>query len=220
MQNKYLEDINKIEDDYTGQIVKILNAARMAISEVTDSKLEGNRAKYQLPIVNQAMEQIEAIRNGYFTKAESKIAAYKKALTEEKPDTRSTSEKLLDAINLSNRIAIEQMKAKALTNDELFQIGGDTMDKTLVQVIKAELSTRAAAMDNDNPDKITLQQGAHRMKAITDNDLIAEAERALAEHSTYREQFLPGTELNEKLTIKNPREFLMQDVEKVAEYHE
>ena len=214
MENKYLQRLQEIDKLYEGKIVEILNNCRIAMSQADDIYLPEKVNKYKLDMINKAMQLIDDIRNEYLKKATTDIAQQKAILTQPKPDTRSTTEKLLAAIELSNTIQLTTMQLRTKSTNELISLGTNQEDTVLVDCIKSELQTRLNSMPKESAqEKQELRSAINNMKPLTELAKLEIAENQIKQSQAYYEELLPGVGIGEKLNIGNPRTYLMQDVE-------
>lgn len=214
MENKYLERLQEIDKLYEGQIVDILNKCRIAMSQADDIYLPEKVNKYKIDMINKAMELIDNIRNEYLQKATTDLEQQRAILTQPKPDTRSTTEKLVDAINLSNKIQLNTLQLRTKSTNELISMGTNQTDSVLVDCIKSELQTRLNSIpDEKSQEKQELRSTINTMKPLTELAKLEMAENQIKQSQAYYQELLPGVGMGEKLNIGNPRTYLMQDVE-------
>lgn len=214
MENKYLERLQEIDKLYEGQIVDILNKCRIAMSQADDIYLPEKVNKYKIDMINKAMELIDNIRNEYLQKATTDLEQQRAILTQPKPDTRSTTEKLVDAINLSNKIQLNTLQLRTKSTNDLISMGTNQTDSVLVDCIKSELQTRLNSIpDEKSQEKQELRSTINTMKPLTELAKLEMAENQIKQSQAYYQELLPGVGMGEKLNIGNPRTYLMQDVE-------
>lgn len=214
MKNKYIDKLNELDNAYKGQIIQILNSCRIAMSKADDVYLPEKVNKYKLEMIDKAIGKINEIKQDYIRQATSQLELEKAALQQPKPDNRSTTEKLLDAINLSNTIQLNTMQLKTKTQDELIELGREQEDSILVDCIKSELQNRLNTIPEEKAaDRQELRTLIKSMKPYTELDKLEVAEKQVQDYQKYYDEFMPGVELGEKLNIGNPRTFLMKDVE-------
>ena len=214
MENKYIDKLNELDNAYKGQIIQILNSCRIAMSKADDVYLPDKVNKYKLEMIDKAIGKINEIKQDYIRQATSQLELEKAALQQPKPDNRSTTEKLLDAINLSNTIQLNTMQLKTKTQDELIELGREQEDSILVDCIKSELQNRLNTIPEEKAaDRQELRTLIKSMKPYTELDKLEVAEKQVQDYQKYYDEFMPGVELGEKLNIGNPRTFLMKDVE-------
>lgn len=214
MENKYLERLQEIDKLYDGQIVDILNKCRIAMSQADDIYLPEKVNKYKVEMIDKAMELIDNIRNEYLQKATTDLEQQRAILTQPKPDTRSTTEKLVDAINLSNKIQLNTLQLRTKSTNELISMGTNQTDSVLVDCIKSELQTRLNSIpDEKSQERQELRSTINNMKPLTELAKLEMAENQIKQSQAYYQELLPGVGMGEKLNIGNPRTYLMQDVE-------
>ena len=214
MKNKYIDKLNELDNAYKGQIIQILNSCRIAMSKADDVYLPEKVNKYKLEMIDKAIGKINEIKQDYIRQATAQLESEKAALQQPKPDNRSTTEKLLDAINLSNTIQLNTMQLKTKTQDELIELGREQEDSILVDCIKSELQNRLNTIPEEKAaDRQELRTLIKSMKPYTELDKLEVAEKQVQDYQKYYDEFMPGVELGEKLNIGNPRTFLMKDVE-------
>ena len=214
MENKYLERLQEIDKLYEGQIVDILNKCRIAMSQADDIYLPEKVNKYKVEMIDRARELVDNIRNEYLKKATTDLEQQRAILTQPKPDTRSTTEKLVDAIDLQNKIQLNTMQLRTKATDELISMGTNQTDSVLVDCIKSELQTRLNSIpDEKSQERQELRSTINTMKPLTELAKLEMAENQIKQSQAYYQELLPGVGVGEKLNIGNPRTYLMQDVE-------
>lgn len=214
MENKYLERLQEIDKLYEGQIVDIINKCRIAMSQADDVYLPEKVNKYKIEMIDKAMKLIDGIRDEYLQKATTDLTQQRAILTQPKPDTRNTTEKLLDAINLSNKIQLNTMQLKTKSTNELISMGTNQTDSVLVDCIKSELQTRLNSIPEEkSQERQDLRSTINNMKPLTELAKLEMAENQIKQSQAYYQELLPGVGMGEKLNIGNPRTYLMQDVE-------
>ena len=208
MKNKYIDKLNELDNAYKGQIIQILNSCRIAMSKADDVYLPDKVNKYKLEMIDKAIGKINEIKQDYIRQATSQLELEKAALQQPKPDNRSTTEKLLDAINLSNTIQLNTMQLKTKTQDELIELGREQEDSILVDCIKSELQNRLNTIPEEKAaDRQELRTLIKSMKPYTELDKLEVAEKQVQDYQKYYDEFMPGVELGEKLNIGNPAPF-------------
>ena len=133
--NRYNGLLDPIEKKYEGQIVEILNNARIRMSEC-DDMYSKNVNKYKYAVIDEAMNDIGEIQTDYVNNCKNVLETERKKLNASTPVTRSNTEKLLDAINLQNRLKINDIKYGNMNIDELLDIGAETESELDLQQIK------------------------------------------------------------------------------------
>lgn len=214
MENKYLERLQEIDKLYEGKIITILNNCRIAMNKADDVYLPEKVNKYKLEMIDKAIKLIDGIRDEYLQKATTDLEQQRTILEQPKPDNRSTTEKLLDAINLSNTIQLTTMQLRTKSTNELISMGTNQEDSVLIDCIKSELQTR---LNNTSEEKSQARQELrntiNNMKPLTELAKLEIAENQVKQSQAYYQELLPGVGIGEKLNIGNPRTYLMQDVE-------
>ena len=214
MENKYMERLQEIDNLYEGKIIDILNNCRIAMSKADDVYLPEKVNKYKLEMIDKAIKLIDGIRDEYLEKATSQLELEKAALQQPKPDNRSTTEKLLDAINLSNTIQLNTMQLRTKSTNDLISMGTNQEDSVLVDCIKSELQNRLNTIPEEkSQERQELRSTINNMKPLTELAKLEVAENQIKNNRAYYQELLPGVGIGEKLNIGNPRTFLMQDVE-------
>lgn len=214
MENKYLERLQEIDNLYEGQIVDIINKCRIAMSQADDVYLPEKVNKYKMEMIDKAMVLIDGIRDEYLQKATTDLAQQRAILQQPKPDTRNTTEKLLDAINLSNKIQLNTMQLRTKSTNDLISMGTNQIDSVLVDCIKSELQTRLNSIPEEkSQERQDLRSTINTMKPLTELAKLEAAENQIKQSQAYYQELLPGVGMGEKLNIGNPRTYLMQDVE-------
>lgn len=214
MENKYLDRIGEIDKSYEGKIIEILNSCRIAMSKADDMYNPDKVNKYKLEMIDKAIGLINNIRREYISRVTQDLEQQKSLLTQNKPDTRSTTEKLLSAIELNNKIQLTTIQLKTKSNDELLDMGTEQEDSVLVDCIKSELQNR---LDNipveQTQERQELRSAISNMKPLTELAKLEIAQNRIKHDEAYYDELLPGVRIGDKLNIKNPRTYLMQDVE-------
>ena len=214
MENKYMEKLQEIDNLYEGKIIDILNNCRIAMSKADDVYLPDKVNKYKLEMIDKAIKLIDGIRDEYLEKATSQLELEKAALQQPKPDNRSTTEKLLDAINLSNTIQLNTMQLRTKSTNDLISMGTNQEDSVLVDCIKSELQNRLNTIPEEkSQERQELRSTINNMKPLTELAKLEVAENQIKNNRAYYQELLPGVGIGEKLNIGNPRTYLMQDVE-------
>jgi hypothetical protein len=214
MENKYMEKLQEIDKLYEGKIIDILNNCRIAMSKADDVYLPDKVNKYKLEMIDKAIKLIDGIRDEYLEKATSQLELEKAALQQPKPDNRSTTEKLLDAINLSNTIQLNTMQLRTKSTNDLISMGTNQEDSVLVDCIKSELQNRLNTIPEEkSQERQELRSTINNMKPLTELAKLEVAENQIKNNRAYYQELLPGVGIGEKLNIGNPRTYLMQDVE-------
>ena len=214
MENKYMERLQEIDKLYEGKIIDILNNCRIAMSKADDVYLPDKVNKYKLEMIDKAIKLIDGIRDEYLEKATAQLELEKAALQQPKPDNRSTTEKLLDAINLSNTIQLNTMQLRTKSTNDLISMGTNQEDSVLVDCIKSELQNRLNTIPEEkSQERQELRSTINNMKPLTELAKLEVAENQIKNNRAYYQELLPGVGIGEKLNIGNPRTFLMQDVE-------
>ena len=214
MENKYMERLQEIDNLYEGKIIDILNNCRIAMSKADDVYLPEKVNKYKLEMIDKAIKLIDGIRDEYLEKATSQLELEKAALQQPKPDNRSTTEKLLDAINLSNTLQLTTMQLRTKSTNDLVQMGTNQEDSVLVDCIKSELQNRLNTIPEEkSQERQELRSTINNMKPLTELAKLEVAENQIKNNRAYYQELLPGVGIGEKLNIGNPRTYLMQDVE-------
>lgn len=214
MENKYMERLQEIDKLYEGKIIDILNNCRIAMSKADDVYLPEKVNKYKLEMIDKAIKLIDGIRDEYLEKATSQLELEKAALQQPKPDNRSTTEKLLDAINLSNTIQLNTMQLRTKSTNDLISMGTNQEDSVLVDCIKSELQNRLNTIPEEkSQERQELRSTINNMKPLTELAKLEVAENQIKNNRAYYQELLPGVGIGEKLNIGNPRTYLMQDVE-------
>lgn len=214
MENKYMERLQEIDKLYEGKIINILNNCRIAMNKADDVYLPDKVNKYKMEMIDKAIKLVDGIRDEYLEKATKDLEQQRAILEQPKPDTRSTTEKLLDAINLSNTLQLTTMQLRTKSTNDLIQMGTNQEDSVLVDCIKSELQTRLNNIpDEKSQERQDLRSTINTMKPLTELAKLELAENQIKHNRAYYQELLPGVGIGEKLNIGNPRAYLMQDVE-------
>ena len=212
-KNKFIDIITEIEKKYDGQVVDILNNAKVRMSEASDLYQPHAVGKYQRKIVKEAVEQIEAIRQQFFKDVADKLDAEQAKLNGVKADTRTNTEKLLDAITLQNKMQLTAMDLKFKDTSELINMGKEVADDVILKQIKCELLERSEKMDNKTEAQ-TLRLTTKALTGYTDNVQMEEV-KDYVQDMIQNKDYLPGVEYGTRMAIGNVETYLNKDIKDI-----
>ena len=211
MENKYIQSLVECSNKQKGKIRDIINKARLEIERCNDIYQPGKCRKYQLEISEKAMKAISAIQNEYLLDCQRVLQHHELELrvADDNKKEMSNVDRLLEEITKMNKINMTQIQCQAMTIEELFAIGKDNNDQVVVDIVKANILSRP---DVNTQDKMSARQ----LKAVTDWDLLAQANVMFKQEEMNRTALLPGMELHQELAINKVgglRAFIEMDVE-------
>lgn len=218
--NRYNGLLDPIEKQYEGKIIEILNNTRVRLSECDDMYVEEKVNKYKLPIIDEAMKAIGEIQNNYVNQANDILEVERKKLNASKPDIRSNTEKLLDAINLQNRLKINELKYGNMNIQELLAAGAETESEIDLQQIKYIAANKVNAAQMDGTEKQALLTNIRTMTGNTPEMQFKAFESEIKSLDANKQSLLPGVGMADRLIISGkggPKGWLLQDVEYIEE---
>ena len=212
--NKYIDIISKAEETYNGKIVDILNNAKVKMSEAEDIYQPKAVAKYQRQIVKQAVDQVESIRQQFFKDVADKLDGEQAKLNGAgKADTRTNTEKLLDAITLQTKMQLTAMDLKFKDTSELINMGKEVADDVILKQIKCELLERSEKMENKTEAQ-TLRLTTKALIGYTDNVQMEEV-KDYFQDMIQNKDYLPGVEYGTRMAIGNVETYLNKDIKDI-----
>lgn len=213
--NRYNGLLDPIEKQYEGKIIEILNNARIRMSEC-DDMYSKNVNKYKYAVIDEAMNDIGEIQTDYVNNCKNVLETERKKLNSKPADNRSNTEKLLDAINLQNRIKLNEYKYGNMNIDELLDIGTETESELDLEQIKYIAANKVNAAQMDGTEKQALLTNIRAMKGNTLEMQFKAFEGEIRALEANKSSLLPGVNMSERLLIHKkggPRGFLFQDIE-------
>ena len=211
MENKYIQSLVECSNKQNGRIKDIINKARMEIEKCNDIYQPGKCRKYQLEISEQAMKMIQSIQHEYLLDCQRVLQHHELELrvAEDNKNDKNNVDRLLDEITKMNKIQMTQIQCQAMTVEELFSLAKDNNDQVVVDIVKANILSR---QDVNPQDRISARQ----LRAVTEWDLLAQANAMFKQEEMNPGALLPGMELHQELAINNAgglRAFIEMDVE-------
>ena len=175
MRNRYSDIIQENEKPYEGKIIDILNDTKIKLSEAKDIYSLEKVAKYEKKIIEEAM-----------------------TAAQQKPQLTNT-EILLQEMKKSNELKINELKIKAMSDEDIIQSCNFNPDELYVLQAKQELNLRAASL-GDDPRATQLKDTARSLKHYTEED---EKNIALQEFKSMiaNPNLMPGVPFGTKLAI-------------------
>lgn len=217
--NRYNGLLDPIGKKYEGQIVEILNNARIRMSEC-DDMYSKNVNKYKYAVIDEAMNDIGKIQSDYINNCKNVLETERKKLNASKPDTRSNTQKLLDAINLQNRIKLNEYKYGNMNIDELLDIGAETESELDLQQIKYIALEKLNQSGVSGEEKQALLTNIRAMTGNTIEMQFQAFEGEIRALEANKQSLLPGVGMADRLIISGkggPKGWLLQDVEYIEE---
>lgn len=213
--NRYNGLLDPIEKQYEGKIIEILNNTRVRLSEC-DDMYSKNVNKYKYAVIDEAMNDIGEIQTDYVNNCKNVLETERKKLNASKPDNRSNTEKLLDAINLQNRLKLNDLKYGNMNIQELLAEGAETESEIDLQQIKYIANSKVNAAQMDGTEKQALLTNIRTMTGNTIEMQFKAFEGEIRALEANKSSLLPGVNMSERLLIHKkggPRNFLLQDIE-------
>ena len=209
-KNKFMDIITSEEQKYDGQIIKILNESKIKIQECEDIYQPKAVAKYQRQIVKETVDKVNTIRNEFFKQCADKLDAEQAKLNGAgKADTRTNTEKLLDAITLQNKMQLQAMDLKFMDDNELVQLGKETADTVYLKQIKCELLDRSTKLEGTEAQALRLT--AKGLTGYTEAVQLDEIKDYFSDMIN-NPNYLPGVGYGERIAIGSVENFLSKDI--------
>ena len=208
MANRFIQIMNKNEENYLGVIKETLNEAKIKLSEAKDIYIEDRLAKYEEKIIKQAMNDIKAVQQDYLKTTAKLLDNEQYRMNNSHQITLSNTEKLLNEIKKSNELKLNELKIKSMTNEDIIQSCVENSSEAYVLQAKTELLNRSNAIDDEKLAS-ELRNTARSLKHFTEQD---ELNIALNEFETMTADpnLMPGVSLGEKLVIGDIEKFLLR----------
>lgn len=220
MRNRYLDIIQENEKPYEGKIIDILNDTKIKLSEAKDIYSAEKVAKYEKKIIEEAMKSVREVQQSYLNSTsdllDKKQAEIMTAL-QQKPQLTNT-EILLQEMKKSNELKINELKIKAMSDEDIIQSCNFNSNELYVLQAKQELNLRAASL-GDDPRATQLKDTARSLKHYTEED---EKNIALQEFKSMiaNPNLMPGVPFGTKLAILDGggiEDFLLKDTQLQAD---
>ena len=213
-KNKFIDIITEIEKKYDGQIVQLINNSKVKMSECEDIYQPKAVNKYKRQIVKETVDQVESIRQQFFKDVADKLDAEQAKLNGAgKADTRTNTEKLLDAITLQNKMQLTAMDLKFKDTSELINMGKEVADDVILKQIKCELLERSEKMDNKTEAQ-TLRLTTKSLTGYTDHVQMDEVKDYFQDMINNKD-YLPGVEYGTRMAIGNVETYLNKDIKDI-----
>lgn len=215
MGNRFIQIMNKNEENYLGDIKGILNEAKIKLSEAKDIYIEDKLAKYEDKIIKQAMKDIKAVQQDYLQTTAKLLDNEQYRMQNPQIVTLSNTEKLLQEIKKSNELKLNELKIKSMTNEDIIQSCVENPSESYVLQAKSELLTRSNSIQDERMAS-ELRNTARGLKHFTEQDELNIALKEF-EAMTSDRNLMPGVSLGEKLAIGDLEEFLLKDTKLQAD---
>lgn len=215
MGNRFIQIMNKNEENYLGVIKGILNEAKIKLSEAKDIYIEDRLSKYEGKIIEQAKKDIRAIQKDYLQTTAKLLDNEQYRIQNPHQITLSNTEKLLNEIRKSNELKLNELKIKSMSNEDIIQSCVENSSESYVLQAKSELLTRSNAIQDERLAS-ELRNTARGLKHFTEQDELNIALKEF-EAMTSDRNLMPGVSLGEKLVIGDIEEFLLQDTKLQAD---
>ena len=213
--NRYNGLLDPIEKKYEGQIVEILNNARIRMSEC-DDMYSKNVNKYKYAIIDEAMNDINNIQTDYVNNCKNVLETERAKLNSKPADNKTNTEKLLAAINLQNHLKLNEYKYGNMNIDELLDIGTETESELDLEQIKYIAMEKLNQSGVSGDEKQSLLASIRAMTGNTIEKQFKAFEGEIRALEANKQSLLPGVNMSERLLIHKkggPRGFLFQDIE-------
>jgi small nuclear ribonucleoprotein (snRNP)-like protein len=213
--NRFVKIMLENEKMYEGQIKNILNEAKIKLSEAKDIYIEDRLSKYEKKIIEKAMKDVEAIQQDYLKTTSKLLDNEQYRMQNSHQITLSNTEKLLNEIRKSNELKLNELKIKAMTNEDIIQSCIENSSEAYVLQAKNELNLRASNLENKN-EANELRNTARNLRHFTEQDELNIAKIEF-EAMTSNKNLMPGVSVGERLAIGDIEEFLLRETKLQAD---
>lgn len=213
--NRFVKIMLENEKMYEGQIKNILNEAKIKLSEAKDIYIEDRLSKYEKKIIEKAMKDVEAIQQDYLKTTSKLLDNEQYRMQNSHQITLSNTEKLLNEIRKSNELKLNELKIKAMTNEDIIQSCIENSSEAYVLQAKNELNLRASNLENKN-EANELRNTARNLRHFTEQDELNIAKIEF-EAMTSNKNLMPGVSAGERLAIGDIEEFLLRETKLQAD---
>lgn len=212
MNNKYFDKLNEIKAKYGPQLKHLMAMARKEVIECEDIYNEKAVGRKQQEVVTKYEEEIRKVQNLYIEEVQKMInheALLIKAMSDNQP--KDNVERLLQAMELNNKIMLNQIKMSTMTEGELLKLMNNQKDEVIFDLAKAQLFKVADKLENG----AQIKSQARLMNVVTDESLLNEVAVNLKQDTMNLDLFMPGMSIADTLTVNNKggiRGFISQDM--------
>ena len=215
MDNKYFEKAKAVEAKYENVLKKLMNECRKQIIEAEDVYNEKALGKKQNEILDKFMKEINNVQAQYVADMEKMIAHEAlmiKAMKEDKP--KDNMARLVDALELNNKIQMNQVRMATMNESELFSLMENQQDEVIFNLAKNAIYNLSKDLDNG----AELRQKARLMNLVTDEGMLNEVAQQVRLDKANQSELLVGMSMADKLHVTkkgNIRAFLSQDIKNI-----
>ena len=215
MDNKYFEKAKAVEAKYENVLKKLMNECRKQIIEAEDVYNEKALGKKQNEILDKFMKEINKVQSQYVDDMEKMIAHEAlmiKAMKEDKP--KDNMARLVDALELNNKIQMNQVRMATMNESELFSLMENQQDEVIFNLAKNAIYNLSKDLDNG----AELRQKARLMNLVTDEGMLNEVAQQVRLDKANQSELLVGMSMADKLRVTkkgNIRAFLSQDIKNI-----
>lgn len=214
-ENKFMHIFSDCEAKYEGQIKKVLNEAKISMSEADDKYLKGKANKYKLQIINEADKKVKAITDQYLQDCANLFDSEAAKLNTPVKDTRDNATKLLDEISKMNKMKELEMDMAVMHTGDLIEAANYEEDSFRLKCMKYELMKRA-----DKEEDPSLATQVRNIVGYGPQIQLDECKVEMQNMILNKDSILPGMSLGEKMKVKNTKDWLMKDVDITESYNE
>ena len=215
MGNRFIKIMNDNQEVYKGNIKKILNEAKIKLSEAKDIYIEDKLAKYEDKIIKQAISDIKAVQQDYLQTTAKLLDNEQYRMNNPQIVALSNTEKLLNEIRRSNQLSLNSLRIASMSTDDIIQSCIENSSEEYVLQAKKELLNRANTLSDENAAN-QLRATARGLKHYTEADELADALKEFEIMSADR-NLMPGVSIGERLAIGDIEEFLLKDTKLEAD---
>lgn len=215
MDNKYWEKAKAVESKYENVLKNLMNECRKQIIEAEDIYNEKALGKKQNEILDKFMKEINKVQAQYVDDMEKMIAHEAlmiKATKEDKP--KDNMARLVDALELNNKIQMNQVRMATMNESELFSLMENQQDEVIFNLAKNAIYNLSKDLDNG----AELRQKARLMNLVTDEGMLNEVAQQVRLDKANQSELLVGMSMADKLHVTkkgNIRAFLSQDIKNI-----
>ena len=215
MDNKYWEKAKAVESKYENVLKGLMNECRKQIIEAEDIYNEKALGKKQNEILDKFMKEINKVQSQYVDDMEKMIAHEAlmiKAMKEDKP--KDNMARLVDALELNNKIQMNQVRMATMNESELFSLMENQQDEVIFNLAKNAIYNLSKDLDNG----AELRQKARMMNLVTDEGMLNEVAQQVRLDKANQSELLVGMSMADKLHVTkkgNIRAFLSQDIKNI-----
>lgn len=213
-ENKYLNGAVEVEKKYDGKMKQLIAQCRKEVISCGEIYNDKVVVRKQMEVVDKYMAQIKQVQQSYLNDMENYIAQQANEIAKaNEPKEKDNMSRLINALELNNKIAMNNVMFASMTDEELYKLANDNTDSVEVNMIKAELCKRAKGQENEHQ----LLMSARAIKPVTDESLLQVVITQFNEDKMLGEELMIGMEFSDKLIVQNKagniRAFCSQDIE-------